>query len=253
MRSLGTRRVALAAGVATVAVIGLGACSAGQVAETALLQPPISGLNTKSPDGRLLIRDLEVVYNNTTGYPANSNAPLVMNLYNTTKEPLTVLISSRPLQDEEAGIVSAREIGLSGGTAAASQSAAPEPSGSRSAPDGLPGDVDQNGGVSQPSTQPSLPTPSAAPTAGLQPARITIPPLGNALFREDDPGKLVAVGLSEALRPGNSLNLVFELSGASQPVNIVAPFGIPLSPASRAPGVPPEENLGEAEEATTGE
>ena len=260
MRSLGTRRVALAAGVATVAVIGLGGCGAGQVAETALLDAPISGVSTQSPDGRLLIRNLQVLYNNPTGYPANSNAPLELNLYNTTTEPLTVLISSRPLQDEQEGVVSAQRVGLSGGTTAASASAAaspsanPEPSGSREAPDGLPGGVQQEGGVSQPSVQPSLPSlPSIPPVAELQPARITIPGLGDAVFRPQDTQQIVAVGLSEALRPGNSLSLTFEVSGLSQPMTVVAPFAIPLSPASRAPGVAPEENLGEAEEAVEGE
>ena len=65
MRSLGSvrfpaRRAVQVAGAATVAVIALAGCSAGQTAETSLLQSPVSGLNTASPDGGLLIRDLQV-------------------------------------------------------------------------------------------------------------------------------------------------------------------------------------------------
>src|SRR5689334_13765389 len=102
MRSLGTRRVTLAAGVATVAVIALAGCSAGQVAETALLKTPISGLNTSSPDGSLQIRNLQVIYNSPEGYPANGQAPLEVALFNQTTTEMTVLISSKPLQNEVA-------------------------------------------------------------------------------------------------------------------------------------------------------
>jgi hypothetical protein len=231
MRSLGTRRVALAAGVATAAVIALSGCSAGQVAETALLKTPISGLNTQSPDGRLEIRNLQVVYDDPEGFPANGNAQLELALFNQSTAPITVLISSRPQQDETAGIVSARQIGLTGGAAAASPSRNPEPSGSRPSTD------EQPGGVNQPSVQPSVPTaaPSLPATPSVQPARITIPALSSATFLPEDEQKVLALGLSDRLAPGNSLSLVFEVSGDTQPLEVVAPFAIPLSPASRGP------------------
>lgn len=237
MRSLGTRRVTLAAGVATAAVIALAGCSAGQVAETAILKTPISGLNTQSPDGRLLIRNLQVVYNDPEGYPANGDAVIEVGLFNQTTEEMTVLISSRPLQNEQAGVVSARQIGLSGNAAAASPSANPEPSGTGTDPDEVGGSNEQNTGVEQPSTPPSLAgTPSVAPTASLRPARITLPALSSQIFLPEGDAQLVAAGLSDELRPGNSLSLVFEVSGQSQPIELTAPFAVPLSPASRAPG-----------------
>ena len=222
MRSLGTRRVTLAAGVATVAVIALAGCSAGQVAETALLKSPISGLNTSSPDGSLQIRNLQVLYNSPEGYPANGLAPLEVALFNHTSTEMTVLISSKPLQNEVAGVVSAQQVGLSGGSAAAS--AAPS-----SAPSAIP-----SAGAS------SAPSEPAAPA--LQPARITIPALGSASYLPEDDAKLVATGLSDELVPGHSLSLVFEVSGQSQPLELTAPFAIPLSPASRAPGESAEEH-----------
>jgi len=211
MRSLGTRRVAQAAGAAMVAVIALAGCSAGQVAETALLQTPISGLNTQSPDGRVQIRNLQVDYNDPEGYPANGDAAIEIALFNHTTEPVTVLISSKPLQNETPGVVSARQIGLSGGAASASAAPSAAPSASASG------------------------EPTTAPTPTLQPARISIPALGSATFLPEDEQKLVAAGLSDDLKPGNSLSLVFEISGYSQPLELVAPVAIPLSPASRAP------------------
>jgi hypothetical protein len=253
MRSLGTRRVALAAGVATVAVMALTGCSAGQVAETAILETPISGLNTQTSDGRLEIRNLQVVYNTPAGYPANGNAQLELGLYNTTTSPIQVSISSSPQQESGNNVVSAQQIGLTGGAAAASAPPAPEPSGSR------PSQDEQPGGVPAASEMPSAPTgvsgsapsESVPSTAALQPAQITIPALSSTVFLPEDEQKVVAAGLSDRLAPGTSLALTFEVSGSTQPLQVVAPFQVPLSPASRGPALTGEnsenENVGNAE------
>lgn len=198
MRSLGTRRVATAAGAAMAAVIALGGCSAGQVAETALLKSPVSGLNTQSPDGSLLVRNLQVVYNGPQGYPANSAAPLEVSLFNQTEQPMTVTISSKPQQNVVAGTVSAQQVGV-GPVAPADASAAP-----------------------------------AAPA--LQPAKFTIAPLGSETFLTGDTPTLQAVGLTDKLVPGYNLSLTIEVSTGSTPIEVLAPFAIPTSPASRAPG-----------------
>src|SRR5690349_10559027 len=112
MRALGTRRVALAAGAAMAAVIALSGCSAGQVAETAILQAPVAGLNTQSPDGSLLIRNLQVAYNDPTGYPANGTAPLQVSLFNQTEQPMTVTITSAPRSGAGPMIISATQVGV---------------------------------------------------------------------------------------------------------------------------------------------
>jgi hypothetical protein len=227
MRSLRTSRVARAAGVATVAVIALAGCSTGQVAETAVLQAPINGLNTASPDGGLLIRNLQVSYNSPTGYAANSSAPLEVVLVNTTKQAITVLVSSKPQQDVTPGVVSAQQVGVTGAPSAsgsAGPSAAPEPS--AAAP--------------EPSTSGSAP--AADSTAALQPARFTIAPLSSQSFLPDGKQKLMLAGLSGALRPGSSVSLVFESSTGNQPLEVLAPVAIPLSPVSRAPGIENENS-----------
>ncbi|MET0425886.1 MAG: hypothetical protein ABW046_18595 [Actinoplanes sp.] len=213
MRSLVYRRTARAMGAATVAVIALAGCSAGQVAETAILKTPISGLNTESPDGGLQIRNLQVVYNSPTGYPAGSSAPLQVSLFNQTEQAITVLISSAPQGD----YVSAEQVGLVGAGAAAA------PSGEPSAP-ALP----------DPSASAAAPAAPARPAA--QPARFTIKPHGSETFLPGGDQSLQVIGLSDVLRPGSALNLVFEVSTSSQPLTVQAPFEMPLSPASRAPG-----------------
>jgi len=209
MRSLGTRRVAQAAGAAMAAVIALSGCSAGQVAETALLKSPISGLNAQSPDGALFIRNLQVAYNDPTGYPANGTAPLQVALFNQTEQPITVTITSRPQTNVVAGVVSAIQVGV--GAPAPSSGATPEA--------------------------------SAAPsTPALQPAKFTIPALGSQTFNpEGGPTTLQAQGLSNVLRPGYSLSLTFQVENGPA-FDALAPFAIPTSPASRAPGIENENH-----------
>ena len=129
MRTLGTRRAVLVAGVATVAAAALVGCSAGQVAETALKNPSVYGVNAQNANGSVLIRGLAVAYNGTEGYPAGGSAPLELNLYNETKETITVLVSSQPADEAtaDAGIVSARSVTLTGGQASAPSTARSSP------------------------------------------------------------------------------------------------------------------------------
>jgi len=218
MRSLGTGRAVQVAGAAAVAVLALAGCSAGQTAETSLLQAPVSGLNTASPDGGLLIRNLQVAFGDSAGYPANSTAPIQLSLFNQTEQPLTVTISSQAQTTVTDGIVSAQQVGLSG-SPSGSASPAPAPSDSAS-----PADA------------------GAAPA--LQPAKITIDPLGSASFLPGGSQTLQAVGLSNRLAPGNSLALTIQV-GTAAPINVLAPIAIPLSPVSRGPAVEGENAEGE--------
>jgi len=213
MRSLGTRRVALAAGAAIAAVIALSGCSAGQVAETAMLKSPISGLNTQSPDGTLLIRNLQVAYDGPTGYPANGTAPLQLSLYNQTEQPMTVTITSGPQTGAGPMVVSATQIGV--GALAPSAEASPAVGASAS---------------------------PATSTPALQPAKFTIPALGSQTFNpEGGATTLQAQGLSGALKPGYSLALTFQTDNGAT-IDALAPFAIPTSPASRAPGIENENH-----------
>jgi hypothetical protein len=223
----------------------LAGCSAGQVAETANLKAAVSGLDTSTPDGSLLIRNLQVIYNGPQGYPANSSAPVEMSLFNQTQSPITVQISSRPQPNVSQDVVSAQQVGLTGGAAAASPSANPEPSGSRPAnTTPIPSEQVPESGEPTPPAGSASATP-AQPGAALQPARITIPALGSASFMPGDQQSVQLVGLSGRLAPGGQASLVFEVSTSNQPLEVLAPVAIPLSPVSRAPGLPENENVGE--------
>jgi len=228
MRSLVTRRAALATGVATLAAIALAGCSAGQVAETSLKKSSVYGVNAASSDQSVFIRNLAVAYKGSTGYPAGADATLQVGLYNQTRQTVTVLISSKPAADATGKdtVVSAQSVGLVGG-AAAPPTAASTPSPS------TPGS-EQSAGAS-PSAEPSATGPAA------QPARIELAPLGTATFLPEDAQQLQALGLSGKLVPGQSINLVFEFSNGAAPLVLQAPVAIPQVPASRAPGLPHED------------
>ncbi|WP_433304871.1 hypothetical protein ACQP2F_16515 [Actinoplanes sp. CA-030573] len=232
--------------------LALAGCSSGQVAETAIIRPPISGLNTQSPDGNLLIRNFQVLYTGPAGYPAGSTAPLQVSLFNQTERAMTVVIRAAPPVTDapEPGYVSAQQIVLIGGKAAASPSGNPEPApGGETSPHPDPSAtevIDPSGPASKPTTPGASLVPRSAAAAG-QPARITIPPLSSASFQPSMRQKLLAAGLSERLSPGRSLNLVLEPGAGAAPMNLVVPMEVPLSPIPRSggSGTPPEKNMGE--------
>ena len=239
MRTLGTRRAVLVAGVATLTAAALAACSAGQIAETSLKKSSVQGLNAQNADGSVLVRGLGVVYKDPTGYPSGGTAPLEVNLYNQTTQPITVLVSSQPAAAGE-NVVAARSVVLVGGAPTTPATEIPEPTGSR--PAATP-DPDVSDTITQPSADPTgapsgassaEPSAGAAPTG--RPARIEIGPLGSAVFRPDGETTLQATELTAALIPGGSLNLVFGFSNGVEPLVVQAPVTVPLSPASRAPG-----------------
>jgi hypothetical protein len=228
MRSLGTRRAALVAGVATVGVIALAGCSAGQVAETALLDTPIAGVDTQTADGSVLVRNAQVEYNGLKGYARGENAPLELSLFNQTAKEITVSITSAPATRPQ--IVSAAQVGFLSTAQAVTE---PAPGASAS---GLP----------SPSAGGSAPAaPAGTPTPAVTAAQIKIKPLGSALYRPSDKDKLQIIGLSDNLKPGMAVNLVFKFSNGAPDLTIQAPVAVPLTPASRAPGAEHENTEGE--------
>ncbi|MFI6823573.1 hypothetical protein ACIBJE_21920 [Micromonospora sp. NPDC050187] len=231
----GSRRAAvLLAGAAATGLLVSG-CGTGQIAETAVKEPSVQGVNTGTPDGTYLVRGLVVDFPGGEGYPAGGDAPLSVVLYNDTPDPVTVTVSTD----------SAREIVLAG--AGASPSASPagpsEPvTPSPSAP------ASPSGPASPTPADPASPTPtgqvSPSPTetapAGAPPT-VEIPPFGYAQLNRQGGRFLQLVGLNEQLRAGQQVNLIFDF-GNGKRVTTPAPVGVPLSP--QAPPSPIIERHG---------
>jgi hypothetical protein len=247
MRSLGTRRAILVAGAATVAALALGGCSAGQVAETAILDTPIAGVDKDTLHGSVYIRNLNIPYNGLEGYKAGANAPIEVSLYNQTNEPITVAISSKPTQ--QAQVVAAQQVGIGPATPAAPDAhASAEPGAHASAEPGAhESEAPAAPGSAAPSASEGPATEPSEPAAQIQPARVTVPAQGSVLFRPTDQEVLQVFGLSGDLKPGTSVNLVFEFSDGSPALELQAPVSTPLSPAPREEGSHPEENMGDTQ------
>jgi hypothetical protein len=209
------RRAAVIFGVATCAAL-LAGCGAGQVTGTALTVPAVPGTNGQAqlfdsgtPVGFVSVRNVYVTYKDSAGYPKGGNASLDVRIFNDTNIDVTVVVSSP-----------AASVELVGGAAA---TRAPEPTGSASP---------------EPTASPEStgsPTPTAGPSPSRsagQPARLTIPAGGFAVLNPDQARHLQLTGLTEALPPGGSVPLVFDLGSTT--INVEAPVAPPLTPLPRA-------------------
>ncbi|GAA1598145.1 hypothetical protein [Actinoplanes couchii] len=229
MRSLGTRRAALVAGAATVAALALGGCSAGQVAETAILDTPIAGVNAQSENGSVLVRNLQVEYNGVEGYASGEAAPFEVSLYNQSNEAVTVTISpssvERPqvVAGTQVGFVSTATVTTPGQVSASTGAASAEPGASTGA---------STGAV------------TGTPAASVKLATIKLAPQGSALYRPTDAAQLQILGLREELKPGMAVGLTFEFSNGDAALDLEAPVASPLTPAPRGSAEIAEESEG---------
>ncbi|RKR88967.1 hypothetical protein BDK92_3301 [Micromonospora pisi] len=232
------RRVALLlGGAATASALLLSGCGTGQIAETAAMRPTVSGINTQTGDNAFKLRNLAVVYKDTKGYPAGSDAPLEVSIYNDSMNPVTVTVTT----------TSARAVVLGGKLAPSPQpspsSASPSPSGSPSA-SGSPsvnpsGSGTPSGAASGSPSGAASPSPSATSAAPVdRPASIQIPAHEFVVLNPTNGSFLQLAGLSGDLKPGQSVQLVFDFGG--QRIETAAPVAIPLTPAPVATPVVPE-------------
>jgi hypothetical protein len=210
----------MACGVAAAAALVAAACSAGQVAETARKAPSAPGANGQAtvsasgaPAGTVSVRNVQVVYLDSVGYPQGGNAPLDVRIFNDTNSEVTVEVSSP----------AAASVVLTSGAAAPTRT--PEPAESASP------DASASAGASG-SPQPS-PTAEPSPGAAGEPARLTIPAGGFVVLNPNQERYLQLTGLTEKLPPGGSVPLVFDF-GRGVTIKLNAPVGVPLTPLPRA-------------------
>jgi hypothetical protein len=213
------RATLVLAAVGAAGTLLVSGCGAGQIAETAAKAPSVPGVNAEVDveGGSYKIRNLGVGYRDPEGYPAGSNAPLEMVLFNDTDEPVTVTFSTD----------SARSIALAGATAV------PTPPAATSTPSVGAGvePTDQPTATRTPrptgSVQP-LPTASAEAPAGAAP-RVEIPARSFVLLNRTGGQFVQLEGLNEELLPGQSVKLQFDFGG--QRFSTEVPVMVPLSPA----------------------
>lgn len=252
-----SRRAALLlSGIAAATSLLASGCGAGQIAETALKEPSVQGVNLTTPNGAYSVRGLLVAYPGTEGYRAGQDAPLNAVIYNDSKSTVTVTVTTQ----------GAREVLISGGSASptpsASESASATPSTSES---GSASPSVRESGSASPSATPSetgssSATPSApesarasgsaSPAAPGQPARIELAPLSYLQLNSEATSQLRLVGLTEALRSGQNVVVTFDF-GNGNTVSGPAPIAVPLTPAAPASPIIEREGGYEGDEGGT--
>ncbi|MCL7459411.1 hypothetical protein AB0I85_03785 [Micromonospora echinofusca] len=233
----GSRRAALLlSGMAAATGLLLSGCGAGQVSETANKEPSVQGVNLSAGNGEYAVRGLLVDFPGTEGYQAGANAVLNAVIYNDSRNPVTVTVTTD----------SAREVVITGTGAAASPSASPsgspspDPSASQPASPGTsespsgspaPGTSENPSGSASPGApeSPSAPESPAAPAG--EPARIEIPPLSYVQLNTEADRVLQLIGLNESLRSGQNVFVTFDF-GNGVTVTGPAPVAVPLTPAA---------------------
>ncbi|MEH1016469.1 hypothetical protein V6U90_25605 [Micromonospora sp. CPCC 206060] len=225
----GSRRAAvLLAGLATATSLLVSGCGSGQVAETAAKEPSIGGVNAQTPDNAFKIRNANVAYLSTEGYPAGGTAPLTLAIYNDSPRAVTVTVTSD----------SARAVSL-GGAAAPTATAAATPTATAPATPEATGSPTATGSATPaPGSEPpaATPTPEAtteAPAAPPAPASIELPAGGYLLLNPEAGSFLQLVGLNQALRPGQAVNVTFDF-GQGVTLATSIPVAVPLTPAPPA-------------------
>ncbi|MBU8861648.1 MULTISPECIES: hypothetical protein [unclassified Micromonospora] len=202
-------RAALVAGLAAGNLL-LAACGAGQIAETAEKDPSIQGVNLSSDNGEYAVRGLLLAYPGVGGYPAGGDAPLHAVLYNDSKSPVTVTVTSED----------AREVVLVATNRDLPATSTPD----RTPASGSPG--------------------PGGPTVGSrQPARIDLPPLGFVRFNEQSGRSFALLGLDESLRSGQNATVTFDF-GNGQRITGPAPVAASLTPIAPPPAVVEPEEAG---------
>ncbi|MFV2113450.1 hypothetical protein ACFHW0_14065 [Micromonospora sp. LOL_025] len=217
----GSRRAALLlSGMAAATGLLLSGCGAGQVSETANKEPSVQGVNLSARNGEYAVRGLLLDFPGTEGYKTGADAVLNAVIYNDSRSPVTVTVTTD----------SAREVVITGAGATASPSASPSGSPSPSAPEspaapGSPGASESPSG----SASPSAPESPAAPAG--EPARIEIPPLSYVQLNTQSDRVLRLIGLNESLRSGQNVFVTFDF-GNGVTVTGPAPVAVPLTPAA---------------------
>ncbi|SCL20913.1 hypothetical protein GA0070616_2139 [Micromonospora nigra] len=217
--SIRGRAALLLSGMAAAGLL-LSGCGAGQISETALKEPSIQGVNLEAEDGEYAIRGLLVAFPGIDGYEAGDNAVLNAVIYNDSRDPVTVTITTEDARDV---------VIVDTDTATANPSVVPSPTPTES---GAPSPTPTEPGATSPTATPS-PSGSPAAPAG-QPARIEIPPLSFVQLNTEGEQVLGLIGLRESLRSGQNVMMTFDF-GNGVVITGPAPVAVPLT----APPAPP--------------
>jgi hypothetical protein len=257
------RRPLVSGALAAVAVATtglLGACSSGQIAQTAGIQPGVTGVNLNAPDGRrVYIRDASVAFHGPTGYTKGSNAPLDLWLFNGTEDPVILTGVNAALAPPQTGASAApwepvEVVIASGGNTAAPCSvpassmpttSAPSPSPSSAAPSSpaakSSGKASASASASPSGSASASPSASPSPSVGSSSIKVTVPAGGCVELSSRAAQYLQLAGLPDRLTNTDAVltmfvftdrhGTTFTIGSRANPARV--PVAVPDSPEPR--------------------
>jgi copper(I)-binding protein len=250
-RGIGIRAAVLcAAGLGTALLIS--GCGAGQISQTADMQPAVPGANsTVAPgaDNAIQLRNVLLAYPGVDGYRQGATAPLLLHIFNTGQKQVRLV----QVTTDAAATVSMRGSGAPAASASPSESPSPSESASAS-PSESPSPSESASPSGSPSESPSAsPFASASPTEsavpGGRPVSVTVP-VGSYITLSATSGTTLQLeGLTRSLRAGEAVTMTFVFDNGAE-YTLDVPVGLPTAPAPRGSAVIPE---GEAPHVGTGE
>lgn len=231
-------RVALLSAAALGTALLVSGCGAGQISQTAEMQPAVPGANstfTPGGDNSIQLRNVMLAYPGVDGYQQGANAPLLLHIFNTGSAPVTLV----QVETDAAAAVTLR------GGPVASGVASPSPGATAAHPQNPPA---ANGSPSEsPSAPPSGTSPGAAGTAspgaaagtapaGGRPVRVVVPVNGFVALSPSAGTSLQLDGLTRAVRVGEAVTITFTFdTGARYTLDV--PIAVPSAPAPQGSAV----------------
>jgi copper(I)-binding protein len=225
----------LSAGALGTAVL-ISGCGAGQISQTANIQPAVPGANsTVAPgaDNAIQLRNAILAYPGVDGYHQGATAQLLLHIFNNGQRPVTLvqvttdLATTVTMQGAPSG---ASPSALPIESASASGSPSASPSQSPSAEPSASASESPSGGASASS--------SASASAG-EPVRITVPVGGFVNLSTATGQTLQLNGLTRSIGAGESTRVKFVFDNGAE-YSLDVPVGVPSTPAPRGSAVTDE-------------
>lgn len=224
------RKLVPAVAIGVSALLGVVGCSAGQVAQTADMEPAVNG--NMAQVGNLMLRDVMVAFpENGEPYRTGEDAPLLLTIVNVGGEDDTLTgVTSEAGEVEIIGNAkipgrTALQVVLPGDNPSAQSTESSEPSSSESSESSAPETTGE-------STE-SAPETSEAGSTGESTATATSTPSATTTTEEEAPDvvgtiSLVITGLKGDLPYGKQVEVTFTFANAGE-VKVTLPVGAPAT------------------------
>jgi len=244
-------RVALLSAAALGAAALVSGCGAGQISQTADMQPAVPGANSTvgpSADGSIQLRNVLIEYPGVDGYRQGENAPLQLSIFNTGRAAVTLV----RVETDAAAAVTLQGGPIVAGTAAPSPGATaaqphnppvqttgiPEASPSKTPSAPASESPEETSSPTPSESAPTAPSGAGSPaTAGGGPVSVTVPPNSYVALSSAAGATLRLEQLSRAIRPGEAVTMTFVFDNGAR-YTFDVPVGLPSAPAPAGSVVP---------------